>query len=128
MFQLFFGDPISLTITLAVLAVFAIIALSFIKNKQITKWGRLVLVVILIGTAISGLSATRDAYMTSDAMFAVESIQSTLCSIAGGLIFLVGLTVLFVKRQSFREFGFFLISLLFILQVITIEASRIVLG
>jgi uncharacterized membrane protein len=128
MFQLFFGDPISLTTTLAVLAVLGIIALSFMKNRQITKWGRLILVVILIGTAISGLSATRDAYMTSEAMFAVESLQSTLCSIAGGLIFLIGLSAIFVKRQSYRKFGFFFISLLFILQVITIEASRILIS
>lgn len=127
MSALYFANPISLLTIAAVLAVLAFIAVALVRRKDVRHWGRLVLVLVLAGTAISGLSATRDAYMTADALFAVESLQSTLCSVAGGLIFLAGLVTIFVRRQSFRKFSFFFISMLFVAQVLTVEASRIVL-
>lgn len=125
MFLLYFGDTFSILTSIIVLGMFAFIALAFAKGKKIEKWGRLILFFIIAGTAISGLAAMRDAYMTDQATFSVSGIQSTLCSLAGGLIFLTGLLALFVKKQTFRRFSFHFISVLFIAQVLIIEVSRI---
>ena len=127
MFGLYFGSVVSVLTTVFVLALMALLVLSVTQRGQIQKWGRRILVFVLVGTAISGLSATRDAYMMSGAVFSVSSLQSTVCSIAGGLIFLTGIVSLFVRKQAFRRVGFFLISGFFLVQVLTVEASRIVL-
>ncbi len=127
MFHLFFGDTISVLTTVAVLGTLALIAISFKNSREIKSWGRLILILIIVGTAISGLAAMRDAYMTAQAAFSVSSLQSTICSLAGGLIFLTGLLALFIRNQSFRRFSFHLISIIFLAQVLVIEVSRIVL-
>jgi hypothetical protein len=66
--------------------------------------------------------------MTDNALFTPASVQSIVCSLAGGLIFLTGLVSIFVRNQKFRKAGFCLISALFLIQVVTIEASRIALS
>jgi hypothetical protein len=125
MFNLFFGDLFSILTTVLALIVL-IYAIGTIRDRQrIEHWGRRVIIFILLGTAISGLSATRDAYMTDIALFAPEGLQSSICSVAGGLIFLAGIVLFFVRKQDFRRKGFYFISALFVIQVITIEASRI---
>lgn len=128
MFNLFFGDLFSALTTVFVLGMLVFATISFLKRYRIEKWGRRILVFILVGTAISGLSAMRDAYMTNSALFSVSSIQSEICSLAGGLIFLIGLAAIFIRNQKFRKMSFHLISVFFIVQVITIEASRIALN
>ena len=125
MFLLYFGDLLSMMTTVTVLGMLALIVFTFAKGEKIKKWGRLILLFIIVGTAISGLAAMRDAYMTEQAIFSVSGIQSTLCSLAGGLIFLTGILALFVKKQTFRRLCFHFISVLFIAQVLVIEVSRI---
>lgn len=125
MINLFFGDAISMLTTTAVLGMFAFIAISFVKWDRIQKWGRLIFIFVVAGTAISGLAATRDAYMTNQAAFSVTSMQSTVCSLAGGLIFMTAILALFIRKQAFRRFGFRLISFFFVAQVFVIEVSRI---
>jgi hypothetical protein len=125
MFNLFFGDLFSILTTVLVLSVLVYAIATVMNREKIQHWGRRVLIFILLGTAISGLSATRDAYMTDIALFAPEGLQSSICSVAGGLIFLTGIVLLFVRKQDFRRKGFYIISALFVIQVITIEASRI---
>lgn len=126
MTSLFFGSWISTVNTAIVLGMLLWIAFTALRRKRIGKWGRRVAVFILVGTAVSGLSATRDLYMMPGALFAADGIQSTVCSIAGGLIFLTGLVCLILrKNQPFRQAAYFLISGLFLLQVLVIETSRI---
>lgn len=125
MLNLFFGDLFAILTTALFVITLALIVFTTINRERIQHWGRRILVLILIGTAISGVSAIRDAYMTETALFAPEGMQSMICSIAGGLIFLTGFVALFVRKQKFRKTGYFIIAVLFIVQVITIEASRI---
>lgn len=125
MFALYFSDLFAVLTTALILAMFALIAVSLSRHRAIDKWGRLILVFILVGTAISAFSATRDAYMGENALFAANGAQSLVCSIAGGLIYLAGLASLLVRKQAFRKASFCVISALFLVQVITIEASRV---
>ena len=125
MFNLFFGDLFS-TLTTTLVIVMLIFAITTLMNRQkIQHWGRRIFIFIFFGTAISAFSAVRDAYMTEVALFAPEGLQSSICSVAGGLIFLTGIIMIFLRKQDFRRKGFFFITALFIIQVITIEASRI---
>jgi hypothetical protein len=127
MFNLFFGDLMSSITSVFVICQVIFIISCIVNRGRIDKWGRLILAFIIIGTAISGLSATRDAYMMENAQFSVESIQSIICSIAGAAIFLMGFVSILVKNQKFRKSVFFLVSLLFTIQVLVIEASRIIM-
>jgi uncharacterized membrane protein len=124
MLKLYFGNAISIMTTVFVLALLFFVIYAFIRRGEIDKWGRYILVFILVGTAISGLSATRDAYMTANALFTPNGLQSLICAIAGGLIFLTGIVSLFVRKQAFRKIAFQLISIFFIIQVVTVEVSR----
>jgi len=125
MLELYVGDVYAvLTLLLLVgLMVFCFVVLK--ARVRIEKWGRLVGVFILIGTLVSGLSAMRDKYGTADGLFAMDGMQSTVCSLAGGLILFIGILTLMIKKQSFRRGAFHVVSLLFMLQVLTIELSRI---
>ncbi len=125
MLGLYFGDVVSVvTILLVVgLAVMAVLALK--NGGKITKWGRLIALFIVVGTAISALSATRDAYATQQAVFAMDGLQSAICSIAGGAIYLTGLVCIFLKKQAARRIGFTVIAALFAVQVLTVEVSRV---
>lgn len=128
MLRLFFGNLFSALTTVLVLGMLAFVVVSIIKRHRIEKWGRRILAFILIGTAISAFAAMRDAFMMENALFCAVGMQSAVCSILGGFIFLTGIVALIVKNQRFRKTGFILISLFFLIQVITIEASRIAIS
>ena len=125
MLGLYVGDVYAV---LTFLFVVGLIVFSFSVLKarvRIEKWGRLVGLFILFGTVVSGLSAMRDKYGTTEGLFAMDSLQSSICSLAGGLIFFIGILTLIIKKQTFRKSAFQVVSLLFMVQVLTIELSRI---
>ena len=125
MIDLYFRDVVSvITITL-VLAMLTFIVLSVTQQgAKIQRWGRLVALFIVVGMAVSALSATRDAYAAPGAVFAMDSMQSLMCSVAGGAIVLIGLVSLFLKKQAARKVCFHIISGLFVAQVLVVEISR----
>lgn len=127
MFDLFFGSTFAAITTALVVGMTIFIAWVFSRHHKIQTWGRYILVFILVGTAISATSAVRDAYMTDAALFTPEGLQSTICSIAGGLIFLTGFASIVVRKQKFRKIGFTIITVLFAIQVAIIEISRILM-
>lgn len=123
--QLFLADWCSALTLVLVVGLCGLVGWAFYRSHEITRWGRFVAVFILLGTAVSGLAATRDGYATSSAVFGMTSVQSNICSLAGGAIFLIGIACLIWRRSTVRRTGFFVISALFILQVLTIELSRL---
>lgn len=125
MFNLFFGDLFSTLTTILVVSMLIFATTTAMNQQRIKHWGWRILFFVLIGLAISGLSAIRDAYMTDVALFAPEGLQSSICSVAGGLIFLTAFAAIFLRKQEFRKNGFYFIAALFLIQVVTIEVSRI---
>lgn len=125
MINLLFGSLFSILTTVFVAGMLVFIALAHRYRSRIQKWGWLIGLFILIGTAISAFSAMRDGYATTEAVFAMNSMQSSLCSIAGGAIFLTGLVSIFLKNQLHKQRCFYIISGLFIIQVLVIEISRL---
>lgn len=127
MLELYFGNVISILTLLLVAGMLLFAALSIKNHVRISRWGRLIALFLLVGTAISALSATRDGYATPKALFAMDSIQSTVCSVAGGLLFLTGIISIFLKNQSYKRICFHILSGLFLVQVLVIEASRVIM-
>lgn len=127
MIQLYFKDAITSITTVLVLGLLLFAGGLILKRQKVQKWGKFILIFIVLGTAVSGLSAARDLYMMDGALFTVSSFQSTVCSILGGFIFLSGLVALFFKKQNAKRCIFYLISGFFTVQVLTIEISRVLL-
>jgi hypothetical protein len=126
MLALYFGNIPAVLTTLFLLAILLIVLLAVQRRVGIAKWGRLTALIILIGTAVSALSAVRDGYGAQQALFPMDGAQSLICSIAGGAIYLTGIACLFLRRQSVRRAGFFIAASLMAVQVAVVEASRIV--
>ena len=127
MLQLYFGDFAGVVTTVLILGETALIIAALRKPGTIKKWGRLILLFVVIGTAISAFSAMRDAYMMENAVFAANSVQSIVCSAAGVFIALAGVAALIGRNQKFRRIIFYMISAAFVLQVLTVEVTRIAL-
>jgi len=121
MIEFFFNDIFATMTTVLVVTLLAA-SYKLHTTPNFPRWGFAILVFILLGTFVSMTAAMRDAYATENAMFAMTSVQSNLCSIAGMLIFLSGVVAVFLRRQ--RKTIFTVISVLFLFQVLVIEGSR----
>lgn len=121
MIEFFFNDIFATMTTVLVVTLLAA-SYKLHTTPNFPRWGLAILVFILLGTFVSMTAAMRDAYATENAMFAMTSVQSNLCSIAGMLIFLSGVVAVFLRRQ--RKTIFTVISVLFLFQVLVIEGSR----
>lgn len=125
MLALFFASPISVVTTAVLVAILAFAFTAYFKRASVKKWGRLLLVLILIGTAASAASAMRDSYAAAGALFPMDGAITLLCGVAGGIIYLTGLVCLFWRRQNVRRAGFFLAAALMAAQIAAVEGSRI---
>lgn len=125
MLKLFFGDVVSIITTLLAHVLLAFLVTKIVNERSMENWGRLILLAVVVGTALSGLSATRDAFMTDSVLFALSSTQSLICSIAGGTIYLLGLSALVIRKQGWRKAVFHLVAALLAVQIITIEGTHI---
>ncbi|HAM62207.1 MAG: hypothetical protein A2Y20_05285 [Firmicutes bacterium GWF2_51_9] len=122
MIDLYFSDFYAIATTVLVVLCL-ILSVRSLTSQREPRWGRVILSFIVLGTSVSFLSAMRDAYATPDALFAMTSLQSSVCSIAGMLMFLGGFLALFLRKQ--RRTLFLGITILFVFKVVVIEASRI---
>ncbi len=124
---LYFENVISVLTIVLVLGMLAFSVLAIKNGTKVKKWGRWIALFIGVGIAISALSATRDAYMMPNAVFAPMGWQSMVCMIAGGAIALTGFVSIFLKNQNARRHCFTIVSALFLVQVLAIEISRPIL-
>ena len=113
------------------------IVYTFYSREKIMYWGRRTLLLALFGLFICCIVATRDNYHLSvqasfDAtikmgLFAIDSMQSTICSICGGIIVISSFGCFFVKNQKYRKAVFFTVALVSIVKILVIEVSRMVI-
>ncbi len=125
MLKLFFANPISVVTTAVLVIILAFAFTAYMKRASVQKWGRLLLVLILIGTAASATSAVRDGYAAAGALFAMDGAITLICGVAGGVIYLTGFVCLFWRRQNVRRAGFFIAAALMAAQIAAVEGSRI---
>ena len=125
MVNLYFRDAVSVITICMVLAMLAFIVLSAVRGEKVTRWGRLIALFLVVGVAISAVSATRDAFATPNAVFGMMSLQSVVCACAGVAIALTAIVSIFLRKQPAKRVCFHIMSALFVVQVLTVEISRV---
>ncbi len=125
---MYFGSLFAILTTALVAAMIVFIVLAVRNRERIPKWGKWIALFVLAGTVVSAFSATRDNFGFEGALFAMDSMQSLLCSIFGGAIFGTAfVSIFFRKNQAYKRRCFYIMSALFIANVAVVEASRIML-
>ncbi|HSP46731.1 MAG TPA: hypothetical protein VLN47_01460 [Clostridiaceae bacterium] len=125
------------SIAAAVLAigVFAYIGFTLSQKDRIQSWGKRILVLGAFGLLLCILVAYRDGYHLSvqaamdgsvlPGRFTLDSMQSTVASIGGGLIAFSAVSAFFVKKQAYRRNMFLLLSAAILFKTLVIELSRV---
>jgi hypothetical protein len=135
--ELYFGSTLSAVNTLLIAGVSFFIAFQYNRRKSTSGWGESLLVLVSAGLLICILAAIRDNYALSvtaaasggeTGLFSIQSIQSILASVAGAGIAIVAGSTIFIRNDKFRRIAFFIVSGLFVIKLLLIEASRIMLG
>lgn len=134
---LYFGNVASTISTLLVTVTLFYIIVTIVQSNKIEKWGRRTAVLGIIGLLVCIFVATRDEYhisvqssfddTVSAGLFAVDSIQSTLCCIGGAVIAFSILSSVFVKKQKYRKIMFYVLGFAIIFKTLVIEISRLVM-
>jgi hypothetical protein len=116
---------LSLTsISSGILAILLIAYAVSVIRKNPVHWGKPLSVLIFSGLLLCILVALRDGYgFSSDSVIAFTGWQSTLFSLCGVSILLIGLTALFSKRFSKRPL-FISVFAIFMFKLILMETFR----
>lgn len=125
---MYFGSVSAILTTALVAAMIIFIVLAVRNRERIPKWGKWIALFVMVGTVVSAISATRDHYGAAGALFEMDSIQSLLCSVIGGAVFGVAfVSIFFKKNQAYKRRCFYIMAVLFIANVVVVEASRLML-
>lgn len=131
---MYFGNMLTTITTMILLAELSYISYIIYRQKEIKNWGRCIATLTMWGLLLCCFVAARDSYHLSvqasmdenvmPGIFAIDSIQSTICSIGGGLIAFSAISSIFVKKQKYRKLMFMVLSIIIINKVLVIEISR----
>lgn len=129
------GFVTSIAAAVMAIGVFAYIGFTLSRREEIQSWGKRILVLAAVGLLLCILVAYRDGYHLSvqaamdgsvlPGRFTLDSIQSTLASIGGGLIAFSAFSAFFVKKQAYRRNMFLLLSATILFKTLVIELSRV---
>lgn len=132
--SLYFGGFTTTMSTILVLATWAYILYNSVNNKKTEHWGRKIAALAVLGLIVCCFVATRDGYHLSvqasfdetvtAGLFAINSIQSTLCCIGGAIIAFSSISSIFVKSQTYRKVMFFVLGFTVLFKTLIIEISR----
>ncbi|MEE1251111.1 MAG: hypothetical protein UHU19_18045 [Lachnospiraceae bacterium] len=124
------------SIVLLVILIAYVCCMAYAHNK-VPFWGRHIALLTLLGLFICCVVATRDNYDLSvqasfdhavtAGLFTIDSIQSKVCCICGGIIACASLSSIFVKNQKYRRFMYFAVAGTAIIKMLVIEFSRMVM-
>ena len=126
MVKLYFGSVSAAISTLLALAFAVFFTLVTTRRSGITHWGLLTLAMFILGLAMSMMSGMKDGMGTPAAILPAKHWVTIALSVLGGIAFLLGLLALILRRQSFRQVSFYLLSSVIILKTLMTEAFRIV--
>lgn len=132
--NVYFGNSVTTMSTVLVLSIWVFIIFNIFKHKRVKYWGRKVTVLFTLGLLIFCFVATRDEFhlsiqslfdeTISSGLFTINSLQTILCFIGGGIIVFTSILCFFVKNQKYRKTMFFVLSCVIMLKTIIIEVSR----
>lgn len=132
--NLYFGGITETASTILVVVIWVYFFWSVTKCKNEERWGRKSAILAMTGLVACCFVATRDGYHLSvqasfddtvmGGLFAIDSIQSALCSIGGAVIAFSTLSSAFVKNQKYRKVMFLILGMTIIFKTLIIEISR----
>jgi hypothetical protein len=135
--DLYVAHPISILSALLALGLLVLIAWTASQATRISRWGRRIAGLSLLGLLACMAAAWRDAYHLSvqaaadsalqPGLFALDSVQSTLGCLGGAAIAVCCLLALFSKRLRTRRAVFFILAAIVVTKIGIVEVSRILL-
>ena len=131
MLTLFFEDATTTISTVLLVAVLAFIAYHLLKQKEIERWGRRSLILVISGLILCSFVCMRDGYVDSlqggTGLFSLDSAQIFLAYAAAAVIAVSAISSIFVRNQKYRKVMFFILSVSIIFKVVLIEVSRVLM-
>lgn len=125
MLKLYFGSTNSIISTLLIVVFGIFFGIVLAKRNSITHWGLLVLILFFLGLFMSIMSGMKDGMGTPASLIPNNHWMMAALCILGGLVFLIGIITLFIRKQDFWQVSFFMISGIIIIKILLTEGFRI---
>lgn len=126
MLKLYFSN-ISSIISSVLIVVFAVLlGMATARRNSVDNWGALVLCLFFMGLMMSIVSGTKDKVGTLTALFPINNWAFIVLSILGALAFIVEIIMIFIRKQDFWQFGFYMLSVIILIKIIIVEGIRII--
>lgn len=133
MLKLYFGNSVTIISTLLLGINIGYMLWGYLSRATIQKWGKIILLFILLHGAFWYFANVRDLYSNSIiyatdgsvemGLFSVSSIQSIVFWVASVIIWVLGVVSIF--KPQYRQNIFYVIAIVSIVQIAFIEGSRI---
>lgn len=133
--KLYFGNTVTTSTTLMILALLGFIGYSIANRGSISYWGRRSAVVLTFGLVVCCFAAARDGLdktiqhaidgSCAPGIFPLVSIPTIVGCIGAFLIIVAAIATPIAKTQRAREIWFYVMSGGVLLKIVTMEISRI---
>ncbi len=134
--KLYFGNGITATTTLMILALVVFIGWSVLNRSSIQYWGRRSAVLLAFGLVVCCFAAARDGLDKTiqhaidggcaPGLFPLVSVPTIVGCIGALLIIIAAIAVPIAKTQQWREVWFYVMSGGAVLKIVTMEIARII--
>jgi len=94
-------------------------------NRKSKRWGASIGIVWFFGLLICIIAALRDGYGFSEtSILSFIGFPATLFTLLGLGVTVLTISTLFVRNQAYRQKAFILVSMIFLVKLIAMEAIR----
>ncbi len=134
--KLYFGNGVTTTTTLMILAMLGFIGWSAFNRTNIQYWGRRSAVLLVFGLVVCCLAAARDGLdktiqhtidgSCAPGLFPLVSIPTIVGCVGALLIIIAAVATLIAKTQKMREVWFYVMSSGAMLKIVMMEIARII--
>lgn len=126
MLKLYLSGISNIISTLLIIGFGVLFGMTTARRNGINHWGVLVLVVFFTGLLMSMMSGMKDNMSTPTAIFQTGSMSMIILCILGGLCFIIGIIMIFLRRQDFWQIGFYMLSSIIIIKILLVESIRVI--
>ena len=134
--KLYFGNGVTTTTTLMILAMLGFIGWSAFNRTNIQYWGRRSAVLLVFGLVVCCFAAARDGLdktiqhtidgSCAPGLFPLVSIPTIVGCVGALLIIIAAVATLIAKTQKMREVWFYVMSSGAMLKIVMMEIARII--
>lgn len=124
--KLYFGSLPSLISTALIVGFAVFFGFALAGRGSIAHWGLLLLIMLVLGFAMSIVSGIKDGAGSASAVVPAKHWTMTVLSVLGVLALLTGAVSLFIRKQSFWRTGFFILASIVIAKTLLTEILRVV--